>query len=81
MTKYPDRENEFYVEITSQEWDRFPLEAKTLLLYRLRQLQSEDLQELVEALGPVIEHEEKETEIDFHKTFQKRYGENISWPV
>lgn len=77
MTKYPDKENEFCVEITNQEWDRFPLEAKILLLYRLRQLEGEELRGLVEALAPIIEHEEKEIEIDFDKTFKKRYGDDI----
>lgn len=77
MTKFPERGNEFCVEITDKEWDRFPLEAKKLLLYRLRKLKSENLNGLVEALGPVIEHEEKEVEIDFAKTFKQRYGEDI----
>lgn len=77
MTKFPERDHEFCIEITNQEWDDFPLEAKMLLLYRLRQLKSDDLQELAERLGPIIEHEEREAVIDFDKTFKKRYGDDI----
>lgn len=77
MTNFSNKENEFCVEITEQEWDRFPLEAKILLLYRLRQLKGEEFQELADVLGPLIEHEEKEIEIDFDKTFKERYGDDI----
>ena len=77
MIKFPNKRTELCIEITNTEWDMFSLKSKTLLLYRLRQLKTEDLQELTNTLEPIVEHEKKEAEIDFSKTFKKIYGDTF----